>query len=107
MHELSHHCIRKPRLKLVAQRLAFHLERRHTDGFESRRKLILSYGFVALCKTGDEEEHQDEEGNTDWRIHWRPIVSHTPQIFTDRMCNPGCFNSSFYVVDADDVGAVE
>src|SRR6185436_4945429 len=57
MHELSHHCIRKPRFDLVAQRLAFHLKRRHADRFKSSGKLIFSHRFVALSKTGDEEEH--------------------------------------------------
>src|SRR6185369_6530069 len=83
MHQLTHHSIGKPRLNLVPQRLALHLERRNRNGLDPRRKLVLSHRLVAYCKTGNEEKHQDEEGNTDQGIHWCWIVSHTPQIFTD------------------------
>src|SRR6185503_18838373 len=100
MHKLAHHRIRKPRLNLIAQRLTLHLKRRHPDGLESSRQLILSNRLVALSKTGDEAEHQDEEGSTKGFGHrWR-ILSYRPRIFTERFRDTDCFSGGFDVVDA-------
>src|SRR6185369_5667473 len=74
---------------------------------DSRRKLVLSHRLVALCKAGNEEKHQYEEGKPKELRHRCGILSHLPLIITDAFRNTDCFACSFQVVHADDVCTVE